>query len=49
MDKERKWSLNLSGVGRILLADVSEFLEILRVILFTAFHIEDVSTLSLTD
>ena len=47
MDIERKWSLKLSG--GILLADMSQVLEFFLVILFTAFHIEDVSRLSLTN
>ena len=46
MDTERKWSLKLSG--GILLADMSQVLEFLRVILFIAFHTEDASQLSLT-
>ena len=46
MDKERKWSLNLSG--GILPADVLGFLEFLRVILSIAFHTDNVSQLSLT-
>ena len=45
MEKERKWSLKLSGA--ILFADVSHFLKCLSVILFIAFHIENVSELSL--
>ena len=36
----------VKSVRGILLADVSEFLEFLRVIPFIAFHIEDVSQLS---
>ena len=47
MDTERKWSLMLSR--GILLTDMSQVLEFLRVILFIAFHIEDVSQLSLTN
>ena len=34
--------------GGILLADMSQVLEFFRVILFIAFHIEDISRLSLT-
>ena len=37
MDTERKWLLKLSG--GILLADMSQVLEFLQVILFIAFHI----------
>ena len=47
MDTERKWSLKLSG--GILLADMSQVLEFFHVILFIAFHIEDLSRLSLTN
>ena len=36
------------GGGVILLADMLQILEFLCVILFIAFHIEDVSQLSLT-
>ena len=36
-------------VRGILLADMSQVLEFLRVILFIAFHTEDVSQLSLTN
>ena len=36
------------GGGVVLLVDMSHFLEFLRVMLLIAFHIEDVSELSLT-